>query len=149
MPTNGISTTGNSAPMPEFSRPPVAEVALSIQFEPLTGFRVAHFGVFWAQIRDRFPKTQEQPPLPPVVERFGVRVQVPQLQFGVGMVPPRCWFLDQDETELLQLQTDRVILNWRKLERESAPYPHYRTLRDKLRPRIFGVRAICRTRENR
>jgi uncharacterized protein (TIGR04255 family) len=132
MPSNGTATTGNSAPMPEFLRPPVAEVALSIQFEPLTGLRVAHFGLFWAQIRDRFPKTQEQPPVQPVVERFGARVQPPQFQFGVGIVSPRCWFLDHDETALLQIQTDRVIHNWRKLDRESAPYPHYGILRDKL-----------------
>jgi uncharacterized protein (TIGR04255 family) len=147
MASNGITTTGNSAPMPEFSHPPVVEVALSIQFEPLAGFRVAHFGLFWAQIRDRFPKAQEQPALPPTVERFGARVQVPQLQFSVGVISPRCWFLDRDETELLQLQSDRVIHNWRKLDRESAPYPHYGTLRDKLRQE-FSAFAQFVEREN-
>lgn len=123
---------GNSHPLPEFSQPPVIEVALSVQFEPLPSMNVAHFGLFWTRIRQEFPKTQYQPPLPATVERFGGRVPQPTLTTTIGYPMPRCWFLNQEETELLQLQTDRLIHNWRKLEGQTAPYPRYHRLRDKL-----------------
>ncbi len=105
--------TGNGPLLPEFSRPPLVEVALSIQFEPVA-LRAAHFGLFWQRIRSRFPKTSEQPPIPPVIEL------------------PRCWFMNNEETELLQLQSDRLIRNWRKLGNESVEYPRYRKLRVEL-----------------
>jgi uncharacterized protein (TIGR04255 family) len=124
--------TGNGSPLPEFSRPPLVEVALSIQFEPVA-LRAAHFGLFWQRIRSRFPKTSEQPPLPPVIERFGLMPLLqPQVQFGMGWMLPRCWFMNNEETELIQLQSDRLIHNWRKLGNESVEYPRYRKLRVEL-----------------
>ncbi|MGH7924592.1 MAG: TIGR04255 family protein [Candidatus Binatus sp.] len=124
--------TGNGSPLPEFSRPPLVEVALSVQFEPIA-LHAAHFGLFWQRIRSRFPKTSEQPPLPPVIERFGVMPLLQQqVQFGMGMLLPRCWFTNDEDSELLQLQSDRLILNWRKLGNESIEYPRYRKLRVEL-----------------
>ncbi len=128
--------SANGQALPDFSDPPVAEVALSVQFEPLSAFRAAHIGLFWSQLREKFPKTQEQIPIAPVVERFGGRTPVqPMVQFFSGGVLPRIWFLNSDETELVQLQTDRLIYNWRK-QRGTAPYPRYRNLREKLQQEL-------------
>jgi uncharacterized protein (TIGR04255 family) len=120
--------------LPDFENPPVVETVLSIQFEPLSQMRAAHFGLFWEQIRERYPKTEERSSLDPVIERFPepVRRRV-GLQFPVLEVPPlpRFWFIHRNENELIQLQADRFIKNWRK-SGEGDAYPHYEKVRDWL-----------------
>lgn len=124
--------------LPHFRKPPVVEVALSVQFEPLPSFRVAHFGLLWKDFQGHFPKTEEHPPLSPVTEKFGVR-SIPgrALNFGVGFGAPelRCWFLNEAGTELLQVQRDRFIRNWRKVG-DNSEYPRYKTLRTKFAKEI-------------
>src|ERR1035438_10399713 len=57
------SVTSRPVDLPDFANPPVAEVVLSVQFEALSRMRAAHFGLFWARIRDRYPRTEERPAL--------------------------------------------------------------------------------------
>ncbi|HUY27568.1 MAG TPA: TIGR04255 family protein [Candidatus Binataceae bacterium] len=126
---------------PHFNRPPIAEVALSVQFEALPNFHAAHIGLYWNEIRLHFPKTQEQPPLPPAQERFGVRLPAPQINVMLGTAPkvPRCWFLNEDETRLIQVQQDRFIYNWRKKPNsqvQADDYPRYKVLRESFRSEL-------------
>ena len=123
-----------SAPLDllDFARPPLVEVALSVQFEPLLKFRMPYVGQLWTVFRERFPEFQEHPPLPQVTERFGVRhafLQEGTFQFGFGMPPlHRCWFLNKEGTELVQVQQDRFARNWRKVG-EGDEYPRYERIR--------------------
>jgi len=113
--------------LPDFSNPPVVETVLSVQFDRLSAARTAHFGLYWGEIRDRFPKTEERGELPPVVERPpglpppGVGIQFEALQ---APPTPRFWFTNESGTELIQLQRDRFITNWRKTG-EGDEYPRY------------------------
>ncbi len=117
--------------LPDFSNPPVAETVLSVQFDRLSAIRTAHFGLFWGELRDRFPETAEQVELPSVIER-----QPDQLQPSVGIQfealeappSPRFWFVNKDGTELIQLQRDRFLKNWRKTG-ETDSYPRYERIR--------------------
>lgn len=116
------------APLPNYDKPPVGEVALSVQFEPLGAFQIAHLGLFWARIRDRFPTTQTQPPLEHVVETFDppsrpVRPVI-QLQVVNEPMPLRAWFLSATGNELIQVQRDRFVFNWRRLKPNDV-YPRY------------------------
>ena len=116
-----------------FRKPPLHEVALSVQFESITALTSAHIGLFWQDIRDRFPHAEDQMPLPAVaIERAGSRPH--QLQLEVGQAPPhtRFWFMDADRRELVQIQRDRFIRNWRKVV-EGDIYPRYD---DHIRPRF-------------
>lgn len=120
--------------LPEFSRPPVVETVLGVQFGPLDAFTVSHFGLYWTRIRDEYPKVEVQPPLRPVTERFGADAQIGEPGLEVSLVTGpeiRCWFIDPSDTRLVQIQRDRFILNWRKVKRDEA-YPRYRTLRPKF-----------------
>ncbi len=117
--------------LPDFARPPVVETVLSAQFEPLGRIRAAHFGVFWNQIRDQYPKTEERPPLDAVIERFPEPARHPvglQLPLVEAPLLPRFWFTHRDENELIQLQADRFIKNWRK-SGEGDAYPRYERVR--------------------
>jgi uncharacterized protein (TIGR04255 family) len=129
-------------PLPNFDDPPVSEVALSFQFERLA-LRAAHFGLLWTRFRDRFPKTEDRPLIPPAVEEFPPRVSGPGFSFELLEQPPhlRVWFLDEDESELVQIQHDRVAHNWRR--RSNQAYPRYPSLRASFVGDVGEVQAFA------
>ena len=65
----------------------------------------------------------------PVLENFGP-TQPPEVKITFGNKPPmpRVWFLSEANTELVQIQNDRFIHNWRKADTD-APYPRYENVR--------------------
>lgn len=114
-----------------FESPPIAEVALSVQFEPLARLHAVHLGLLWERFRDQFPGTEEQPPLPHVIEQFGGLVPTDaglQIEFTGVPTIPRCWFLDSSGTELIQVQQDRLVVNWRRGDADE-PYPQFSHVR--------------------
>ncbi len=89
--------------------------------------RVVHFGLFWNKVRGRFPLTEERPALLPVEERFpDDTISAGRIRFEAAEIPelPRLWLLNGAGTEIIQIQNDRFIKNWRKHDLEN-PYPHY------------------------
>lgn len=129
-------TKNRSDDLPDFRKPPVAETVLSLQFEPIGGLTTGHIGLLWQRFRDELPFIEEHPPLSPVVEKFG---PPPPLRFDVTieekLPAPRVWFLNQEKTELIQVQADRFIHNWRKVQ-GVEPYPHYEPIREKFRGEV-------------
>ena len=118
--------------LPDFSDPPVVETVLSVQFDRLNSMRTAHFGLYWNEIREGFPKTEERGELPSVIERqsnmFPSSVGI---QFEALEAPPapRFWFQNFEGTELIQVQRDRFIKNWRK-SGEGDKYPRYEAVKE-------------------
>jgi len=133
-----------AAPMPDFRDPPVVEVALSVQFDSLSKLRTPQMGLLWQEFRDRFPKTEEHAPLDMAVERFGA----PQRPKGVARIKmlegppvPRCWFLNEAGTELIQIQHDRFVRNWRKAGTD-AEYPRYEHIRGAFESELRSFSAF-------
>ena len=120
--------------LPDFTDPPVAEVVLSIQFEPIKELRSPVVGQLWAKFRDRFPRVEEHEPIAPSIETFGERARVPTVHVQVldGFPSPRLFFLNEPGTELIQIQKDRFSHNWRKQGQGDA-YPRYEHIRDGFR----------------
>ena len=113
--------------LPEFSNPPVTEVALGVQFRPVPQLRAIELATLREQWRAELPVAQEQPPLPPISE--GQAVGTPPVLFRVG--PPllsRLWFLSEDGSRLVQIQLDRLIVNWRQADGDGV-YPRYPAIR--------------------
>jgi len=129
-------TPGRPEDLPDFRTPPVAETVLSLQFEPVAGLTTAHVGVLWQRFREKLPLIEEQPPLPRVYEKFGPPSPA-QVEVTVEEKPPvpRVWFLNREKTELIQVQADRFIHNWRKTE-GIEPYPRYEPIRDRFRGEV-------------
>lgn len=120
--------------LPSFARPPLNEVVLSVQFESITGMHPAYLGLLWDRFRTRFPKAQYHPPIDPAVERIGARVPFGALGTIVeGFPSPRLWFLSESETDLIQVQQDRFIRNWRQRSAGDV-YPRYS---DHIRPKFL------------
>jgi uncharacterized protein (TIGR04255 family) len=129
-------TTGG--PLPKFRRPPLIEVAHGVQFRRLSGMNPAHPGLFSLCLRDKYPRVQSAPYLPPFRETFGQPVPTPLVSFNFpGMVDPtRTWFVSPDDTMLVQLQPDRLLLNWRR-NPVNDKYPHFETVSAEFR-RIYA-----------
>lgn len=127
---------GRPEDLPDFRKPPLAETVLSLQFEPIAGLTTAHLGLLWQRFREWLPFIEEQPPLPPILEKFEPP-SLAQVEVTVEEKPPvpRLWLLNQDKTELIQVQADRFIHNWRKME-GIEPYPHFEPIRDRFRGEV-------------
>jgi uncharacterized protein (TIGR04255 family) len=111
----------------DFDNPPIVETVLSAQFERLSAMRAVHFGLFWQRVKDGFPNSEEHPALSPVLEQIDESVsQAVQLRFEtLETFPlPRLWLLNASGSEMMQIQNDRFIKNWRKAP-ANAEYPHY------------------------
>jgi len=114
--------------LPDFTAPPITEVALSVQFAPPSGYRELYAREVWAIFEKLFPDLEEMPPLPPSFEVFG-GPEMPgfKLNFGIVSAPMRnrYWFLTPDKTELIQFQQDKFIHNWRKVVDLNNEYPRF------------------------
>lgn len=121
-----------SLPLIEFDHPPVIETLLSVQFVPLRKLTLAYMGLYWGEVREEYPSHEVQPPLVPIVEEFP-----PKMGTGIGIAlspepDARCWFIDSSSTQLIQIQRDRFIRNWRKEAPPNDRYPRYAILRPRF-----------------
>lgn len=108
-------------PLPSFKRPPVAEVAIAAQFDPIRGLTGPVMGLLWQRYRESFPKLEVHPALDPHVERSGP-VPANGLRVKFETVPPaRVWFIGSNDAHLIQVQHDRFVFNWRRMEGEDYP----------------------------
>ena len=137
--------------MPEFSEPPVTEVYLSLQFEPIKALKPPYLGLFWAKLEKDFPVIEERPPIMPVTEDFG---QPKPPRISLNVVQPdqpieetsRFWFLKSDGTELVQIQQDRFIHNWRKTV-DTDVYPRYEQIRETYRSGLEQFMSFLSSRK--
>lgn len=98
--------------LPEYSRPPVDEVACGCQFEPLDRMRLPDYGLFRELLGKDFVTVEHALPI-------ANEGEYPVVDSRTGLPVPRVWYLDRTESKLVQLQTDRLCFNWRK--RPQAP----------------------------
>jgi len=116
--------------LPDYVKPPVIEVAIGVQFAPLTEFSLAHVGLYWATIRETFPRVEEQVPIIHVVEPTpGAPEALLGFQFTDKPPLPRVWFLDASGNRLIQVQRDRFLHNWRKVN-PTDEYPRFPSVRE-------------------
>jgi len=127
-----------------FEHPPVAEVAISVQFAPET-VDVEVLGLFSSEVRKELPVRQRQPVSSPMVETFDRMPTSPSFEIRIDEPTsfPRTWFLSEDGTELVQLQHDRFSLNWRELDR-GVEYPGYERLRDRFTQLLDRLAALLK-----
>lgn len=101
------------------------------QFEPLQDLQAAHLGLLWSRYRSRFPEVEQQPPLPPLpTEDLTGRARGIEMKVEMLSAPPtpRLLFISESGTELVQVQDDRFIANWRRTKDEDV-YPRYAHVR--------------------
>jgi uncharacterized protein (TIGR04255 family) len=115
------------APLPKFEKPPVNEVALGAQFSGLAigTFELARLADALRAVDPGLANVVERGPLPPMPPRDGARGITFQLQDAPD--PPLFWLLDESSHHLIQIQRDRLVVNWRKLNPDE-PYPSFESI---------------------
>ncbi len=131
--------------LPEFERPPLAEVVLGVQFDPIVGLTAAHLGTIWDRFRKDFPRTEDRPTLATAFERLGPLAEPATVQLDLNLMTrpplPRCWFINEVGDELLQFQQDRFHHNWRRMD-AGRTYPRYEKLRERFGSELETVESI-------
>src|SRR5665647_832025 len=112
--------------LPSFGDPPVAEAVLGVEFETVPGLGAVQL-VRLAARYDRYPRIQEQAGMPPSVGPGGEALA--EFALMTGAPPLRLWLLSEGEQDLVQLQGDRVLLNWRGFVPAAGSYPRYAHMR--------------------
>ena len=102
--------------LPEYKRPPIVETALGIEFAPIDGWNLVHFGAMWERFRHQYPNTDVRP--------AWMFAREPNL-----IDPPiRFFFTNDDETEMVQMRTGAFVRNWRS-QPGNEEYPRYALIR--------------------
>jgi uncharacterized protein (TIGR04255 family) len=113
-------------PLPRFKKPPVTEVVLGIQFQPVLS--PVQIGLYYQTVKGGFPKANVQAAsILPAFETFGegvAMIPLPFPAFAAQTIGPRMWFMSADDNLLIQLQSDRLLFNWRGGLQGTA-YPHF------------------------
>lgn len=128
--TSEMAQRSRPADLPNFEKPPLTEVALCVQFDTLAAFTNLHAGLIWAECRGDYPVASEKPAIPPQFETFGGSGVAPLMpfRFAAYSEPPtsRFWFEETSGVDLVQIQNDRIVHNWRR--RDGYQYPRYETI---------------------
>lgn len=119
--------------LPSFDKPPVVEVVMGVQFQPLAGLQVPHVGRFWDTVRSEYSECNENPPIVPQIENLDSPGELQGPTLGFSQIPPipRVFFESADGEWLIQLQKDRFLHNWRSSP-ENADYPRYPTVQERF-----------------
>lgn len=117
--------------LPDFRNPPVVEVYLSVQFEPIAGFDATQLNACYSEFGKVFPKARYQQPLGHELEVFGPSSPMPRaLQFQISPdVDVRLALTSADGARMLQIQRDRFVHNWRR-QGNKTDYPRYESIRE-------------------
>ena len=117
-----------------FKDAPVIETVLSIQFKPIPGFTIPHFGLYWKEIREEFKHCEIKNPIVHMMEDFQQGPAQRSSVIDLELSPERAiryWFMDHTRNTFIQVQQDRFIFNWQRIEKEDV-YPRYKTTREKF-----------------
>lgn len=99
---------------------------MAARFNAGGAVNAGHLGAFWSQVRDRFPTVHAAQPIASRAAAFDTEAQwtPPAIRFAVTDQPD-CRLqmtAPDDETWMWQVQSDRLVVNWRK---RSSQYPRY------------------------
>ena len=117
-----------------FNNAPVIETVLSIQFKPIPGFTIPHFGLYWKGIRDEFKHCEIKNPIVHMIEDFQTGPAQRSSAIDIELSPERairCWFMDATRNTFIQIQQTDFIFNWQRIEKTDA-YPRYNKTREKF-----------------
>jgi uncharacterized protein (TIGR04255 family) len=110
--------------LPEFHNPPVIEVVCGILFQELSSLHGVQLGNFWDKLKPGYDHSKEVAPLAPAIEQFD---PPKPLTLTISDIPPlpRTWLMTPKENGIVQVQRDRFLHNWKKVE-ATDEYPRYK-----------------------
>jgi uncharacterized protein (TIGR04255 family) len=128
--------------LPDYDTPPISEVGFSIQFERPQDFNQMYVRDFWEMFREGYPIATIEPRLAPIFETFSAPfrdLRKSQFKFEAhqGPVENRCVFSSENFNSIIQFQSDRISLNWKK--DHDRRYPRFELIRDRFAEAVNQV----------
>ena len=122
----------------------VVEAVVGVEFKVIPQINTSFLVAFATRLSTKFPIVDLQPSLPPALDpATALAAPEPTMNFTFGEAPAnRLWLTDRSGVFLLQLQNDRIVVNWRKLK-PSTQYPRHDHLREMLEANFKELRRIC------
>ncbi len=101
------------------NNPPLVEVACGVYFKNLDKLLIPHIGLLWEDFCGEFHRFEEYLPIQNLNNSQSTN------PFIISSKPalPRIWFINENETSVLQIQRDLFMLNWRKTG--NSDYPRF------------------------
>jgi uncharacterized protein (TIGR04255 family) len=133
--------------LPNYTDPPVDEVAIALQFAPVPNFSDSVIADFFQRVRDAYPNFQYQPRFDFPVEHLA-EPAAPQAMINLNpifapMTAPqmgnRTWLVSEDESSLIQLQDNWFAHNWRH---RLAAYPQFESILAEFRTRYEQFKEL-------
>ena len=103
-------------PIIKYENPPIDEIICGIRFGSIEQLRSGHLGILWQKFRRDFPNIEDQNLVGPVSRGDS--------ENSNNILLPRVWFIHENENELIQVQYNRFLHNWRKIRLDDE-YPGY------------------------
>ena len=99
----------------KFENPPINELVIATYFSsPISQLRIEHIGLFWSKINSEFTTIKQHPPVG--------GAQAFEMASSDFAPMPRFWFISEDQSNLIQVQKNAFMFNWRK---RNGEYPHF------------------------
>lgn len=116
--------------------------------EPLVDLQTV--GAFAQKVGTEFPNQSQQQPaesIEPETFDLAPKNAPPfRIQFQPQVPLPRIWFESKNQERLIQLQADRLSVNWRLMGGDSTRYPRYSKLRQVFQTQLKRLGAIVEQR---
>lgn len=119
-------TVIGASEVPSFAMPPIVEAVIGFEFAPIAGLGMRGLSDFYERVKGNYPVLEEQ-----------VLFQPAELGPFAAVPSPRFWMTREDQSDLVQLQADRLLLNWRRRE-GGSDYARYANQRQELE-RLVGT----------
>lgn len=118
----------------------VNELAIGVQFlkSPLSSKQIIE--LYWNFLKSEFPEVQDHPYLP-TVKTSNLLKHRNQMQMQINSTKTRKFFISVANDLLIQVQDDKLYLNWRKLS-HSVIYPGFNKLFAKFQEILNSVNEV-------
>ena len=117
----------------KYQSPPIDEIVCGIRFDSIKKLRSGHIGILWQKLRPDFPDIEDHILVHPAPRE--------DLENPDKLPLPRVWFIHKNENDLVQLQRNRFLHNWRKRLPEDE-YPGYARVIDNFEKYLSCLQAF-------
>jgi len=118
-----------------YKNPPINELVFGIQFaENISQQNIYAF--YNDYLKNEFPRIQENDILPTAIEKPGLPTK---LKVFAGDVITRKLFVNNANDTLIQIQSDKFFLNWRK---QNEGYPNFDNVFENFKKRLANIYII-------
>lgn len=119
-------------------------MVVGVQFAPPAGYSSIFARDVWNLFQESYPKVEEHPAIEPRFETFGgpqpgISLQSAiKFRFASEPMRSRLWFISPDESHLIQFQSDRLLLNWRRRP-SGNNYPRFESIAESFASHLEKV----------